>query len=483
VTLIGYGTGIRVDSGHLILEDGVGNERRQGRFARVSHDIRRVVVIGSDGMVSLAALRWLADQKAAFIMLERDGSVLIATGPVAASDARLRRAQTCAEQSGAALVIARELIAAKIAGQEQIVRERFRDVRAADAMTELRAELANAGDIQAVRQFEALAAQVYWAVWREQPVTFPKAELSRVPDHWRKFDTRKSPLTGSPQRAANPVNAILNYLYTMLEGESRLAIAALGLDPGLGFIHVDEKIRDSLACDLMEPIRPKVDAYVLDWITRTPLKRAWFFEQRDGNCRLMADLATMLAETAPIWRKAVAPYAEWITQVLWASMDKPKGGQGPATRLTQNRIRESKGNSPVSIPAPGVEPQTLCRTCGTQIQVGRKYCAGCSVAVSTEAIIKAAPSGRAATLSQNAQAQRSETQRRHNAASKTWDPASHPAWLTEEAYRTKVQPLLANIKTSEISSALGVTWAYASAVRKGQKIPHPRHWAKLAEMV
>jgi len=64
--------------------------------------------------VSLAALRWLADQKAAFVMLERDGSVLAVTGPVRPSDARLRRAQALANHSGAALQIARELITQKM---------------------------------------------------------------------------------------------------------------------------------------------------------------------------------------------------------------------------------------------------------------------------------------------------------------------------------------------------------------------------------
>jgi len=27
-----------------------------------------------------------------------------------------------------------------------------------------------------------------------------------------------------------------------------------------------------------------VDDYVLDWITSTPLKKRWFFEERNGNC-------------------------------------------------------------------------------------------------------------------------------------------------------------------------------------------------------
>ena len=86
---------------------------------------------------------------------------------------------------------------------------------------------------------------------------FPRSDLKRVPDHWLMFGTRQSPLSGSPRLAVNPPNAILNYLYAVLESEARLAAAALGLDPGLGMVHVDTKARDSLACDLMEPIRPR----------------------------------------------------------------------------------------------------------------------------------------------------------------------------------------------------------------------------------
>jgi hypothetical protein len=78
-----------------------------GRFARVAHGLRRVVCVGYDGMVSLAALRWLADQKAAFVMLDRNGRVLVATGPVGPRDARLRRAQALAQSSGVAVSLTR----------------------------------------------------------------------------------------------------------------------------------------------------------------------------------------------------------------------------------------------------------------------------------------------------------------------------------------------------------------------------------------
>src|SRR4051794_10851328 len=76
VTLSGYGIKAFVSRGHLVLEEGIGSNRREAHFARVGHGIRRVVVIGADGIVSLAALQWLSDQDAAFVMLERDGRVL-----------------------------------------------------------------------------------------------------------------------------------------------------------------------------------------------------------------------------------------------------------------------------------------------------------------------------------------------------------------------------------------------------------------------
>jgi hypothetical protein len=59
--------------GHLEIEDGVGSQRRKIRLARVGHGLKRLVLVGSDGFVSLAALRWLTDQDAAFVMLERNG--------------------------------------------------------------------------------------------------------------------------------------------------------------------------------------------------------------------------------------------------------------------------------------------------------------------------------------------------------------------------------------------------------------------------
>jgi len=483
VTLYGYGISVHVDRGHLILKDGIGGERREARFPRVGHGLRRLILIGSDGFVSLAALRWLADQDAAFVMLERDGSVLATANPIRPSDARLRRAQSLAHHSGAAVRIARELIHRKLIGQEKLAREKLNDACAADRILELRIGLAEADTIVAVRQLESHAALAYWSAWRGLSINFPTRDLHRVPNQWRTFGARHSPLTGSPRLAINPPNAILNYLYALLESEARLAAAALGLDPGIGILHVDTDARDSLACDLMEPIRPHVDAYLLDWIARGPLRRKWFFEQRDGSCRLMGSFAAQLSQTAPTWGRAVGPIAEWVCDKLWSTARKPSRGFSPPTPLTERHRREAKGRSANLRTAQSPKPVNICRICGKTIVSDDSYCATCAPTVSTKALIEAAKRGRVASHAPEAEVRRSETQRRQNAAKRAWQPSDLPKWFTEEAYRTKIQPALAGISVPAIATALGISEPYATNIRAGRRTPHPRHWLILARLV
>jgi CRISPR-associated protein Cas1 len=483
ITLFGYGIRASVDRGHLVLEDGVGPKRRHARFARIGHNLRRLVVIGSDGLVSLSALRWLADQDAAFVMLNRDGSVLVTTGPVRPSDARLRRAQALAHDSGAALRIVSELIRKKLEAQEKLARVDLANDRSADIIARFRQAVTTAHTIESVRLSESRAAHAYWNSWKKVQINFPKRDLHRVPDHWRSFSARVSPLTRSPRLAANPVNAMLNYLYAVLESETRLAISALGLDPGLGFLHVDSPARDSLACDVMEPIRPLVDAYVLKWISRETLRREWFFEQRDGSCRLMGTFAVDLAKSAPIWRDAVAPVAEQVTRLLWTLGPKAKNQSKPPTRLTQDRRREARGIPTQLRRTSPPRPESFCRECGIEIVQGSTRCAECAVPLSTARLIHAAQQGRIAAHSKQAQKLRSETRRRHAAEQANWSPRNLPGWLTEDFYRRDIQPSLKGISLSALASTLTVSVQYASDLRRGRRLPHPRHWEPLAKLV
>jgi CRISPR-associated endonuclease Cas1 len=480
VVLNGYGIRVQVNAGHLLLHDGIADERRTIRLPRVNHGLKRLVMIGSDGFITLEALRWLADQGAAFVMLERDGTVLATTGPVRPSDAKLRRAQALAHHSGAALRITRELISQKLAGQERVARNKLLDSSTADAIAQFRTEVPAGDSITTIRLIESQAARAYWSAWSTLPINFPKNQLRRVPEHWRSFGARVSPLTGSPRLAANPPNAILNYLYALLESEARLAAAALGLDPGMGVLHVDTTARDSLACDLMEVVRPQVDAYLLDWITRQPLNREWFFERRDGNCRLMAPFAVQLSKTAPIWGRAVAPIAESVARAFWSTIRKPDAPL--PTRLTQTNKREAKGKE-IPLPTPAPRPENICLGCGNAVAKGSTRCAHCAVAVSRERMLEVAQRGRIASKSPESRARVAATQRRQQTARWNWLPSSQPDWLTEEVYTEQIKPRLLQSSISEMSRALDVTIPYASNIRLGKRRPHPRHWLALATLV
>lgn len=481
VLLSGFSIKVRVHSGHLELEDGVGLERRQIRLARVGHGLKRLVCIGSDGFVSLAALRWLADQDVAFTMLERSGKVLLVTGPVRSSDAKLRRAQALSHSSGAALSISRELIRQKLVAQERVARLKLLDSRTADEIAQFKDELPRAESINSIRLIESQGARAYWSAWSTLPVNFPKNHLSRLPAHWLSFGMRVSPLTGSPRLACNPPNCILNFLYALLESEARLAAAALGLDPGLGVLHVDTTARDSLACDIMEPIRAQVDSYLLDLITREYLSRSWFIEEPDGNCRLSAEFVSRLAQTAPIWSRAVAPVAERVAREFWKTIRRPDAPL--ATRLTQNNKRQAKG-APAQPPLASVRrQQNICAGCGKPVANASNRCGTCAIEVSKERMLDVARQGRIASKSSESRARVSATQRRQQTARWNWNPSSQPDWLTSEIYVKKVQPLLRSSSLSKIASSVSVSIMYASDIRRGRRRPHPRHWQALANLV
>lgn len=483
LTAHGFGIRVRMQSGHLEIEDGIGPERRRIRLARVGHGLKRLVLIGSDGFVTLEALHWLTAQDVAFVMLERDGKVLCVTGPVCPSDARLRRAQALAGKSPVGIHIARELIDKKLAGQEEVARYKLLADDSAEMISRYRAELPHANTLERIRWIESRAAAVYWSVWRALPVMFPKKDEPQVPHHWRTFGARSSPLTGSPRIAVNPPNAMLNYVYSLLASESRLAAAALGLDPGLGILHFDIAARDSLACDLMEAVRSQVDAFLLDWITRDPLKREWFSERPDGNCRLTPSLAVRLSETAPIWGRAVSPVAEWLAQELWnSSRGESVPNQISPTRLTQNRRRCAQGGAVQAALTRLPKRESICSECGRTTHRGNARCGNCRIEAATGRMAEVARVGRLTAHDSQAQTKRRNTQRRNAVSWRSWKASSQPAWLTEQLYCEKIQPLLAKMSGTSIARAIGVTCAFGSRIRQGSR-PHPRHWQALARLV
>lgn len=90
--------------------------------------------------------------------------------------------------------------------------------------------------------------------------------------------------TGRKKRPPpDPVNACLSLGYTLLHYDAVRACHSTGLDSMQGFFHDLSFGRESLACDLMEPLRPLVDRWVWQLFRERQL-RAEHFSDDNGRC-------------------------------------------------------------------------------------------------------------------------------------------------------------------------------------------------------
>jgi len=520
LTLSGYGCRLSVERGALRVQDGIADTRVDIHYQRVTCGISRVVITGHEGEISLSAIRWLHDIGASLVQLDRDGSVLLTTAPAGTNFPALRRAQALAANDDRGRQITRYLLGQKLAGQAKILAAMGQPDRAA-IVSQFRAALDTAPDSPGLRLVEAQAAVAYWQAWESVPVPFARRDASRVPEHWRTFGPRTSPLTRSPRRAATPGHALLNYLYAILEAEARVACLTVGLDPGIGILHADQARRDSLALDVMEAVRPQVDRWLLDWLRRTPFAARDFVETRDGTVRVLPTVTRQLTATGPQWGKAVGPFAEAVAQMLVGDRTKLATPMSEANRsrgrtvLRQARfegIEADTAPQPETVP-PGSSPSSssspadtarpspsrsssTCLECGAPISGRRKYCSdACRQAYARHVLVQPYTDAAQATLAAlrasgddpahggEAGQKRGASNRKRYAERAAWE-AKHGDGQEERArFIREIQPKLADVPVERIAAATELTLPYASLIRRGRYVPHPMHCAALAVLV
>ncbi len=237
------------------------------------------VVIQGDVRLSAGAVGRLAEAGAAILFLSKRNSRRLASvvGPPHA-DARIRIAHyaACADAAFRAKVAA-ALVCMKLRGQQRFlsiclaqrpdVRKPLTDgkKRIERCLDRLREE--TEPTVERAMGLEGAAAAAYFAAL---PAMFPPA-LGFAGRNRR------------PPR--DPVNAALSLAYTLLHHEAIAAAHAAGLDPWLGFLHTPAYARESLACDLVEPLRPHADAWVLALFRQRELRRE-DFRMDKGACLL-----------------------------------------------------------------------------------------------------------------------------------------------------------------------------------------------------
>jgi CRISPR-associated endonuclease Cas1 len=495
----GHGLRVSVTRSQLAVTDGVGRNRRERRYTRAGHGLSRLVVIGSTGSVTLEALRWLADLGIAFVHLDRDGRLLTHSAAVEVDQPRLRRAQALAFSTATGLEIARYLLSEKFRGQGALL-DRLAPTDGIRAGFETaRGELEEAKTLDELLAAEREGALAYWAAWRPLTIRFAPRDAERIPEHWLRFGQRASLLTGAPRLAVNPANALLNYLYAIVEAETRIGCLVAGLDPGVGMVHADVRARASLALDLMEAVRPQVDDYVLELLTSRMFRASDFHETRKGNCRILNPLTHELAATAPAWGAAVAPIIERVARAF-ADAPETRIDRLPTPLTGSNRRAGRTRRRPIASPTTSAamgsppKPKPACRRCGGDVPSRtRVYCDECLPHYQREqyahafhgsglsAIRDRMDSGMDPTHGGTARERRAMRNVQRKRENKEWE-MTYGKVTDMSLFTRDILPRIQGIPLSRLMGATGLSLRYVSQIRRGERVPHPRHWGALRAM-
>lgn len=195
-------------------------------------DIGLIVVDQPGVTYSHAALSRLMDFGAALMICGRDhlpNGMLLPLGDHC--EVRWRIDDQIAASKPILKNIWKQIVVAKIKAQANLLM----DDAARQKLTTLTREV-RSGD---PTNIEAQAARIYWQHW------LTGQKFKRDPD-------------------GDGLNALLNYGYAVLRAAVARAVVSAGLFPVLGIKHSSRSNAFCLADDLMEPIRPMVDAKVRD---------------------------------------------------------------------------------------------------------------------------------------------------------------------------------------------------------------------------
>lgn len=265
---------IRADGDALALYE---NGRRSGTIPIKL--LERVVIQGSRTQLDSGVLIKLAEAGAATLLMSPRVSrrVAIVLGR-AHNDASIRLAQAKRVTDEAfCLAWARNLVAAKLRRHHRFLSKAGTDrpdMRKPifDALSTLdriagQLKIDNMPRLDSLRGFEGSAARAYFQGFA---ALFPSA---------LQFSGRNR----RPPR--DPVNACLSLAYTLLHFDAVRMAHIAGLDPLLGFYHRPAFGRESLASDLIEPLRPLADEWIWQQFRSRDL-RSDHFNIDKGACVL-----------------------------------------------------------------------------------------------------------------------------------------------------------------------------------------------------
>jgi len=219
--------------------------------------------------------------------LDGQGRFLARVEGPASGNVLLRRTQfRLADDPSACARLARGFVIGKVANARSLLVRSAREQRdearsatllnASSRLADRLVDLARAdSSLETVRGHEGEAAASYFAAF--DAMIRPDGDAFR-------FTTR------SRRPPLDIVNSLLSFCYALIRHDCTSALAAVGLDPAVGYLHADRPGRPSLALDLMEEFRPALaDRLVLALINRAQVTPSGFIRDPAGGITMNAE--------------------------------------------------------------------------------------------------------------------------------------------------------------------------------------------------
>ena len=242
------------------------------------HNLESIVSFGYRG-TSPALMGACAERNIALCYLTPQGKFLARISGKTKGNVVLRQQQYASSKDEiVSLEIAKNCIIGKVYNARWVLERAIRDhslqidaekVKAAsnflkDSLTLIQ----NSQSKDQLRGYEGEAASIYFGV-------FDQLILQQKKDFIFTGRNRRPPL--------DPVNAMLSFVYTLLTNMVTSALESVGLDPYVGYLHVDRPGRASLSLDLVEELRAVMaDRFVLSLINRKMVTGKNFSRQENG---------------------------------------------------------------------------------------------------------------------------------------------------------------------------------------------------------
>src|SRR5271165_5705769 len=250
LTLAGHGVSLRIEGGALTIQNGFTHypqQREIFRYFRGDLSLpERIILIDGSGSISFDVLSWLAEQKVSLIRIDWKGDIVCVAGAAgySANPFRVRWQLETRDNPEQRNEFCRSIIAQKIEASVITLEKSIRRCDKWDrAMNSAYSSLTRLnenppGTISELRFLEANCAASYFRSWGGIPIKWRGTSRRPIPADWHSIGQRSSPyhLAGN-RNAAHPVNAILNYAYTVLESEVRIKAIAEVYDPTSGIMH------------------------------------------------------------------------------------------------------------------------------------------------------------------------------------------------------------------------------------------------------